>query len=300
MILLLGATGFLGTHVLEMLRARSIKTRIVTRGASDWQDLSLARYRQTGTEVIVGDMKEKNIRERALKDCAVIINLIGTVKCTAQASFANQYVDLVKNLVEDASGFGIQRMLHVSCLCATESSSSEYFKAKFEAEQIMRQSDLYWTIFRPSFLFAERFPLLDLAKPLIKFKPFLPIIGSGVNRIQPVACDDVADCLLQSVHNQTMYCKSYDLVGPEVYTMLELLGMVRDELKLRGPIVNLPREFVKRLLQLIGSLPASSTDTSLIDYLTATSVSDSNQMTKNFVVGNLSFKQVLPKIIASY
>ena len=196
MILLLGATGFLGGQVLRGLLERRLPVRVFTRGASDWKNASISDLRRRGVEVVIADAMADDRLETAVKDCDAIINLIGAFSDRKNASLDDIHVKLVERLLHHAAVHDVQRLIHVSCLGVAPSEDNRYLSTKWQAEKLIQKADCYWTILRPSFMFGEKFPFVELFGPLLKFPPFYPLVGSGMNEIQPVCVDDVAHFLM--------------------------------------------------------------------------------------------------------
>lgn len=305
LLLVLGATGFLGSIVMKKLLAENYSIRIVTRGEGDWQDNSASRYRKQGIDVIIGDLATPRIVERALENTAGIINLAGVLRESKTANFEVLHVEIIQQLVQMAQATGIERYVHVSCLGAHMDSPSTCYETKWAGEDIIRQSKFFWTIFRPSFLFGERFPLLEELKPLITCKMFLPFVGSGVNRIQPIFVNDVASCVTQSIYMRETVGQTYDLTGPKEYPMLDLLAKVRTALEIPGDPMNIPSNFLENKLASNAiklasqALPKNFLNNDIIKLAQENSCGSQDVMLKNFEVRNATVEQYFEKIIDS-
>jgi uncharacterized protein YbjT (DUF2867 family) len=193
MILLLGATGLLGSHILVCLKQLELPVRVFVRGSEDWQDLAMKRLRSGNVELRFGDVLDKGQLAKSMEGCTAIVNTIGTLAAKSNLDLERVNFLTTANIVESIADSRVQRLLHVSCLGARETSRSESLKMKWLAEERVRQCHVHWTIFRPSYLFDDDFPLYKLIEPLVKFPPFLPVIGSGLNLIQPVSAPEVAE-----------------------------------------------------------------------------------------------------------
>jgi uncharacterized protein YbjT (DUF2867 family) len=299
MILLLGTTGLLGGPVLRCLLERKLEVRAFTRGSSDWKNASISDLRRRGVEIVLSDVNDTDKFREAMSGCQTIINLIGTFHQKGTATFESIHVETVENLIANAKEFGVQRVLHVSCLGASEYSSSEYLRTKWESEQLIKKSGLYWTIFKPSFLFSDKCSLLEWLKPLIKCPLIMPVVGSGLNEIQPVFVEDVAQCIVDSIYDKSSVGKVFELGGPQIYTMGDLMELVRRELKLKGPPVQIPRPLIELLFKF--SAQAGSVGGRIIDLLpllTADSVCTENALESRPGVQFISLEDKLSKIVS--
>jgi uncharacterized protein YbjT (DUF2867 family) len=208
LLLVIGGTGFLGGKVVEQLLERQYPIRLLTRGAGDWKTSNLSQYRKRGIEVVVGPLEDDEVLSRAVEGATCIVNISGSFRLVADrrdSPYEYLNVTLVEKLLYLCREFGVQRFVHVSCLGSRLESDSHYLSTKSEGEALLSNSELYWTILRPSYMFGERFPFLEMLKPLITFKPFLTVVGSTCTK-----------GLSSSLNNNNMYIviefsKAWDL-----------------------------------------------------------------------------------------
>ncbi|MBX3138842.1 complex I NDUFA9 subunit family protein [Candidatus Obscuribacterales bacterium] len=300
LMLVLGATGFLGRLVVERLLKLNYPLRVVTRGGGDWQNSVVSTLRHKGVDVIIGNVTDEATIEKAVDGTSAIINMAGSFREAGGVSYEALNIDVVKWLIKYGSAAKVQRLIHVSCLGAHKDSDSRYYRAKWKGEKAVRNCDLYWTVFRPSFMFGDSFPLLDYLKPVFTFKLFLPVIGSGTNTIQPVFVQDVADCVVQSIYARETVGKTFDLAGPEEYTMLEILEMSRDALGLSGSTMNFSSDVSGKTLGMMAkALPNSILNNELVGLMGDDSFGSQEDMLANFQVQNVSLQQYFPSIIDS-
>ena len=300
LILVLGATGFLGSFVVQRMIQDNYQVKVFTGGSENWQDSKVQQYRAKGLEVVIGDLFKEEALKRALEGVSCIVNLVGTFKESKEVSYESLHVDFVKKVLALGADAGVQRFVHVSCLGATEESDCRYYLTKHAGEKLVENSGLLWTILRPSFMFAEKFPLLDLLSPLVKFKLFLPILGSGTNTLQPVFAGDVANCVSQSIFNRNCVGNSYELVGPDEITMIELLERVREELGIGGPTMNIPSEFSSKTFDLAArALPKSFLSRDFVGIFSHDSNGSQDVMLRHFEVRNIALDDYFAKIMES-
>lgn len=300
LMLVLGATGFLGKFVIDKMIAADYPLRVVTRGGADWQNSIVSTLRHKGVDVIIGDITDQEIVEKAVEGTSAIVNMAGCFLESRDGAYDEVNVDLVDQLAELGTAAGVQRVIHVSCLGARRDADCRYFKTKWDGEEIVRNSKQYWTIFRPSFIFGKRFPFLEHLKPIITFKLFLPMIGGGTNSIQPVFVEDVADCIVQSIYKRDCVGKSFDLVGPDDYSMLELLEMTRRAMDIGGPTMNLPSQFSGKTMNMMAkALPRSILTNDLAGMMSDDACSTQEDMLENFEVRNASMREYFDAIVDS-
>ncbi len=301
MILLLGATGLLGGQVLRRLVDKKYPTKLFIRGSSDWKDASIGNLRHKGVEISVADVTDKEAVLASLVDCTAVINIIGAMRPNKNIDLQQLQVTAVKNLVNAAQRRGVQRFIHVSCLGASSSSTSEYFKTKWESEKLVREAEHYWTIFRPSYMFGERFPFLDVIMPLIKFRMCMPVLGSGMNQIQPIWVDNVADCVVDSIYRKECVGQTFELGGPETYSMIKFMEKVRKELGVTGPTFNIPTPTVAKASAALSKLvPGSAINEEVVNLIMANSFTDLNAAQSSFVTKLTPLDEMFERIMDTY
>jgi NADH dehydrogenase len=292
MILLTGGTGFVGSRVLERLVAQKYPVRLFSRGSTDWQDSSLTELRRLGIDIIFGDLRDPRRLEQAVNGCTAIIHTAGIMFESKDATFQQIQVDAVKDLVKLAQDNEVKRFISISCLGASIQSDCAYLKSRAEGEAIVKAGNFYWTIFRPSFIFGEDSPILAKLAKALKPLPVLPIIGSGLNRLQPVFVDDVADCIAQSVYSKDAADKTYSLVGPKTYSLsefLQTLSPARDGVK---PTMNIPFSIAQGPAKLLEKFTQGApVDT--LKLMTSNSTDSPDVMQQSFKVSMKSVEEFL-------
>ena len=128
--------------MLRGLLERKLEVRGFTRGSSDWKSASVSDLRQRGVEIVLSDVSDGDRLKQAMDGCQTIINLIGSFHQKGTNTFESVHVDATQKLIDNAREFGIQRILHVSCLGSSEYSTSEYLRSKWESEQLIKDSKL--------------------------------------------------------------------------------------------------------------------------------------------------------------
>jgi uncharacterized protein YbjT (DUF2867 family) len=304
LLLLIGGTGFLGSPVIELMMARQYPIRLLTRGAGDWRVSNLSQYRKRGINVVVGSLENDDVLEKALDGVSAIINISGSFRLNSDGSRASSYeylnIELVEKLTRLALAKGIQRFVQVSCLGAREGSGSEYLASKFAGDELVRQSKLYWTILRPSYMFGARFPYVEMIKPLVTFKPVLPVVGSGLNILMPVHVDEVAKCVVDCIYMKETVGKVLDIVGPQEYSLVEMLESIREEFGLSGATMTIPSQLSGKAFEMATKiLPKNTITLELAQILITDSFSSSIEAHDLFALEGRNLEDYLHDIVLS-
>ena len=234
-VCVLGGSGFVGRHVCDQLAAAGYRVAIPTRNRERAKGLILLPT----ADVFAADVHDPDQLDAAVRTCDAVINLVGVLHDgRGKASFREAHVELARKVVAACQRNGVRRLVHMSALNADPKGPSEYLKSKGEAEAIVRQSGLDWTIFRPSVIFGREDRFLNLFAQLERTFPVI-VLGSAEAKFQPVHVEDVAACFVASVKNLDAFGQAYDLAGPRVYTLHELVEYVGEITGHRRPVAPL-------------------------------------------------------------
>ena len=261
-ILVIGGAGFVGRHIVARLVDRGLRVTVPTRHRARAGHLILLPT----VEVVESDVGSDDALDLLLRDHDAVINLVGILQGSRGTpygrEFARAHVELPKRIVAGCTRQGIGRYLHMSALGADPKGPSMYQRSKGDGEAAVRASSLDWTIFQPSVIFGPEDRFLNTFASLAKVFPVLPIGGADV-RFQPVWIGDVAQAFVNALDNRATYRKSYELVGPRVYTLRELVQFAAAASGRPRPVLALPGGIAQvqaRMMELAPGEPLMSRD----------------------------------------
>lgn len=224
-VLLLGGSGFVGTYIVNRLSQRGIEVTVPTRR----RERTKALIMQPGVEMPEANIHNEQTLIELMRGHDAVINLVGIlhsrdVKFPYSKDFAEAHVELPKKIVAACKVAGIRRLVHMSALKADPKAPSEYLASKGEGEAVVlaAKGELDVTVFRPSVIFGLGDSFLSTFAKMLKKLPFFPL-GFGHARFQPVWAADVADAFVDSLGDTNTFGQAYDLAGPKVYTLRELV-----------------------------------------------------------------------------
>jgi NADH dehydrogenase len=221
-VCVLGGSGFVGGHVCHRLVERGYRISVPTRD----RERSKSLITLPTADVFTADVHDPASLRRIVRGSNAVVNLVGVLHDgRGKASFQEAHVELARKVVAACHETGIRRLLHMSALNAAVDAPSTYLRSKGEAERIVRDSGLDFTIFRPSVIFGREDSFLNLFAKLQRFLPVL-LLGSPDARFQPVYVEDVARVFVESLTRLDSFGRGYDLAGPRVYTLRELVEYV--------------------------------------------------------------------------
>ena len=236
MILVTGASGFVGGHVVHALRSQDKPVRALVRNPA-----RAGRLETWGAETVAGDMTDADSLRRALEGCDTVVHLVA-IRQGREEAFRRVMVDGTRDLLAAAKEAGVQRFVHMSALGTSEATKDlvPYYRAKWDTEQLVQASGLPYVIFRPSFVFAKEGGILPTFVTLARVAPVTPIVGSGRQRIQPIWADDVAAYFALATDRDGVTGAIYELGGPDAVTWNEFWERLKRVRRSRRPSVHVP------------------------------------------------------------
>jgi len=217
---IIGGSGFVGRSIADQACAAGFRVRVVTRSRLRARHLTVLPT----LEVMVADVNDDAGLARALDGMDAVINLVGILAPRGRSTFKSAHVDLPRRIGAASLKEGVRRLVHMSALGASTTGPSEYQRSKGEGEQAVRTgpSEIAWTILRPSIIFGEHDKFLNMFAGLARVSPFFPL-ACAASRFQPIWVEDVARCFVTALEDSRTFRQSYDLCGPRVYTLEELV-----------------------------------------------------------------------------
>jgi uncharacterized protein YbjT (DUF2867 family) len=252
-ILLTGATGFVGGHIVHLLRAQDRPVRCLvrdTRGAK-----GLARL---GCELVEGDVTDPPSLVRAAEGCGVIVHLVG-IRRGRPEQFERLMIQGTRDLLAAAKTSATGRFIHMSAAGTSQHTAAAvpYYRAKWQSEQDVIGSGIEYVIFRPSLVFGPDGGSFTIFKRQVTLSPITPVVGSGLNRVQPVWADDVAAYFAAAMDTPEAANRTFELGGPDVVTWNELYERIAAVLNKRRARINIPAGLVRAGAALTERLPAA-------------------------------------------
>jgi NADH dehydrogenase len=177
--------------------------------------------------------------EAAMRDSQIAINLVGTMTESGAQTFDAVQAKGAEAIARAAAATGA-RMVHVSAIGADENSLSAYGRTKAAGEQAVLAAVPSATILRPSLLFGPEDQFTNRFAALARMSPFLPLIGGGVTRMQPAYVGDVAAAVADAVDGKARPGAVYELGGPEVLTMREIMEIILSITERKRMLISLP------------------------------------------------------------
>ena len=238
LVTVFGGSGFIGRNVVRALAKRDYRIRVGVRRPE------LAGHLQPLGRVGQIQCVQANVRypasvEAAMRGSHVAINLVGILAESGAQLFNGVQRDGAAAIAKAAAAGGA-RMVHVSAIGADDNSAARYARSKAAGETAVLAAVPGATIFRPSVVFGPEDQFTNRFAALARVSPIMPLIGGGATRLQPVYVGDVATAVADAVDGKTKPGAIYELGGPEILTMREVMKIVLDTIERKRMFVSLP------------------------------------------------------------
>ncbi|WP_372524126.1 complex I NDUFA9 subunit family protein [Sulfuricaulis sp.] len=239
-ICLLGGTGFVGKRLAMRLSEAEHDIVIFTLHRERQRDLLVLPT----VRLVQGDVYDPEFLRRQLEDRDTVINLVGILneKGRDGRGFARVHTELPEKIVEACRQTGVTRLLHMSALQASPAAPSHYLRTKALGEDAVHRAenpDFHVTSFRPSVIFGPGDSFLNRFVGLLRLAPGVFPLACPQARFQPVYVEDVVRAFVESLDNHKTFGQRYDLCGPKVYSLREIVEYVARIIGKRVCIVGL-------------------------------------------------------------
>jgi NADH dehydrogenase len=249
-----GATGFVGRTVVQTLRAEGHVVRCLVRRGSE-EDL----HGFEAIERVEGDiLGPTDALQADIAGCDTVVHLVGIIRefPSRGVTFERIHHAGTVNVLEAASRAGVRRFLHMSSLGTRPGARSRYHQTKWAGEEAVRASGLAWTIYRPSVIYGPGDGFVSLLAGMIRRLPVVPVIGDGQQRLQPVAVEHVAAGFARAVRFEATVKHTYEVVGPDAVTMMQMLELIGAALHRPVRTVRVPFALMRPVAQLMQGFPS--------------------------------------------
>lgn len=258
LVLVTGATGFLGRRVVRELQERhhTVRCLVHTPGGE-------RVFFDRTPDIYYGSVTDTEALAEAATGVDTVIHLVAIIRQRRRATFESINHLGAANVVAAAKQSGAKRFVHVSANGVTNDVRFRYLYSKWQGEQAVINSGIPYTILRPTLMFGPGDEFLNAMAGLARIFPLVPVAGSGRNRYQPIAVEDVARCLALSVDRQDLMGKTLDIGGPDQLSYNEIVSTVARTLGKKRWLIHVPMgmmHLATLALQLVQPRPAVTTD----------------------------------------
>ena len=293
-IVLVGATGFLGHHLLPELSAAGHQCLVLTRYAPGCRELAVI----PGVEVQQTDVFDDDKLKQQFDGAGAVINMVGILNESGRKGkgFNRAHVELTERVIAACRASGVGRLVQVSALNAGK-GESYYLKSKGQAEALIHAAeDLNSTIIQPSVIFGDGDSFFNRFAGLLKMAPVLPLACPNA-RMQPVWVCDVARAITMALPDPETYGQTLVMVGPRQYTLRELVEFTAKAAGLKRKILGLPDGLSRLQGQLMNFVPGKPFSSDNYQSLQVDNISEENSLWRFGIVPR-SIESTVPGMLS--
>jgi len=238
-VAILGGPGFIGRYIVKRLAERGDVLAVGGRHAAAAKFLKLkGDVGQVGLLNIA--VEDERLLPAFLAGNDTVINCVGILRESGSQRFDRLHHTAPARLARLAREAGAERFIHFSAIGADPRATSAYARSKAAGEQAVRDAFPTATILRPSIVFGPEDQFFNRFAGLAMVSPALPLIGGGLSRFQPVYVGDVADAAVRCLDDPASAGRTYELGGPNVYTLRALMEVLLEELRRKRLLIDVP------------------------------------------------------------
>jgi len=222
-ILVTGATGFIGRILIEKLAK---KHKVVCFVRKESNNSAVEKF-----EKVYGDILDKNSLLEATKKIDAVIHL------ATSHQQGNEDFNFIgsRNVIEACKENKVKKLIFISSMAAKRASLDDYGKTKLKIENLIKESGLNYVILRPSIIYSDN--NLSLIGKSLKTPLFIPVIGNGNYKLNPVHINDVAEAITRAVEKKN---KEYDVAGAEKISFNDIIKLCKQQFNIKKPVIHVP------------------------------------------------------------
>jgi uncharacterized protein YbjT (DUF2867 family) len=270
-VVVFGGAGFLGRRLVHRLTAEGMAVRVAVRHP-DPARFELQAIGFDRVAVLRADVRDQASVAAAIAGADAVVNTVSAYVEKGGVTFEAVHVQGAETVAREAAAIGVARLVLVSGIGADPDSRSPYICARGRGELVVRQTFPGATIVRPGAMFGSGDALFSTLAELARLLPVLPLIGGGRTRLQPIFAEDVAEAVANILTDTGTVSRTYELAGPGVYTLRELVRMTLHLMGKRRLLIPVPFAVAAIQARLFELLPNPPLTTGQVDLLKADNV----------------------------
>lgn len=236
-IVVTGGTGFIGRHLVKSLVAAGHEVVVLARGTSSGKELF---QEEESVEVVEASLADGAKLAATIRGCDAVYHCVGINREKGEQTFLAVHVDGTRNLISAFRQTGLKRLILVSFLRASSRLDSPYHQTKWMSEEMVRDSNLDYTIFKPGVVYGEGDQFVSNLKDTIRSFPFFGLVGFQQHPVSPVHVTDFCKAMVGVLEDPETHGKTFPFVGPDRLNLGEIVDLVADSINITPTKIPLP------------------------------------------------------------
>ncbi|MFC1935523.1 complex I NDUFA9 subunit family protein [Chloroflexota bacterium] len=242
-VLVTGATGFVGRHVVRALVEKGVPVRAVahTHGHEHVIDAE-------GVEACYADVTDAESLKATMGGVDGVVHLVAIIREGGRSTFEGVNHQGTNYVAAAAREAGVRCFVHLSAIGARDDPEFSYLQSKWKGEQAVVRSGVPYTILRGSVIFGEGDGFINTLAGVVKAFPLVPVAGNGQARFQPLHVQDLAQCIVQTLEREELRGQTIEVGGPTHLTYNEIVATISRAYGLRYWSIHLPLPVMRGLV----------------------------------------------------
>lgn len=280
MILVTGGSGFIGSHIVRRLVDEGKAVRVLIRNRD--RAKQEGRIKNLEVEWFDGDVLQPKTLSKALHGVDAVIHTVAIAVEKGTLTFERINEQGTVNVVEAATLGNVKRWINLSQLGADPSLPYRFMASKGRAQEVVANSQLDWTAFRPSVVWGPEDEFANTFARLVPFTPLIfPIIGDETTRFQPIWVGDVAEAIVKSIDDPKTIRREFELGGPEILTLEEIERRTLAAVNAKRLFIPFPLPLLQIIVRMMEAiLPSPPVTRSLLELLSVSNVTTQNALSE--------------------
>ncbi|MCZ6891785.1 MAG: complex I NDUFA9 subunit family protein [Chloroflexi bacterium] len=278
MILVTGATGFVGRGLVQALAARGKRVRALVHRPGREHLLA-----GEGVEVHIGDVTDPSSLRSAMEGVETVVHLVAVIRERGGATFEGVNHQGTGNVAQAAREAGVGCLVHLSAVGAVDDHRFPYLRSKWRAEREVVESGVPYTILRASIQFGEGDEFINTLAGAVKAFPIVPVAGDGNALFLPISVAEVAECIAQAVDRDELRGRVIEIGGPEHLSYNQILDTIARTYNIRRIKAHLPLVVMRRIVWLMErTLPSPPATGHQLDMLAIDNIAELDTVERTF------------------
>ncbi len=250
-VLVTGATGFVGRHVVKALAERGHVVRAAGRVGGREETIGGVRV-----EMVKADVQDAPSWKPAMEGVDAVVHLVAIIRQRKGRTFEGVNYQGTANVAAAAKEAGVRAFVHMSVVGAQDNTQYPYVRSKWQGEQAVAKSGVPFVILRSSLMFGPGDEFINTLAGLVKGFPVVPVPGNGKAKFQPIHVEDTSHCVADAVERGDLLGKTVEIGGPQQLTYDQIVDIIattlvyeRWKLHVPVPIMRGPVWLMERLLE---------------------------------------------------
>ena len=253
-ILVFGASGQIGRHLIRKFTKNNYKVFAVTRNIH--KKGYILKTQANPGYLEIGELKSFDIQKikSFFKNCSICINLIGILYEKSENQFHSIHSDFPDLLSKLCDRLDVEQFIHLSSLGIEDASDSEYAKSKISGEHMVKKNFNKSIILKPSVCYSVDDNFTTTLMTLLNRLPFMPLYYQGKTKFTPIHVTDLANIIFEIVEKK-ITGETIECVGPEILTLKDIILKLLNSLEKKKLLIPMPLLIAKVIAKILGKLP---------------------------------------------